>query len=62
LVRYRQKELRFCDLVRDVNERIIANACFQPIRVWKHALAVGLIRESTNNQGTELRTGYSETS
>jgi hypothetical protein len=24
LVRYRQKGLRFCDLVRDVNERIIA--------------------------------------
>src|SRR6202051_4971796 len=26
LVRYRQNGLRFCDLVRDVNERIIADA------------------------------------
>src|SRR5271168_580874 len=31
LVRYRQKGLRFWDLVRDVNERIIARGCYD---VW----------------------------
>ena len=45
LVHYRQKRFRFCDLVRDVDERIIANALTEVLRdsalLWMYSRLCG---------------------